>query len=294
MRVVTRTNTKSTSKTACGSRFFETRLSDTTAGARISSWRILDFDEGRHMNIKFTKRFWLRLSVLCVIAFATYWALLCFPQPFFRSSVEANNLALYSDQSFTPEAGKRILDTVEAKLAGSPLYSERERHAAFICNARWRQRLFFNRNYGVGGVNQYPLTTNVFLRDATIEDNRLISPSGSPVPGDRTLDYFIAHEITHTLTVRAVGWLRYFKLPQWVREGYADYVAKGTAFDYEAARRSFLAADPEMDWQRSGLYLRYHLLVAHLLDKQHWTVRQLLESPPEQGVVEEQVRRYSN
>jgi hypothetical protein len=199
-------------------------------------------------------------------------------------------LSLYSDQAFTPEAGKRVLETVEAKLATSPLYSARERHAAFICNARWRQRLFFNRNYGVGGVNQYPLTTNVFLRDATVEDNRLIAPSGGPVPGDRTLDYFIAHEITHTLTVRAVGWLKYLRLPQWVREGYADYVAKGTAFDYELARRAFLAGAPEMDWPKSGLYWRYHLLVAYLLDKQHWPVQQLLESPPDQSQVEEELR----
>ena len=130
------------------------------------------------MNLKFTKRFWLRLAIAGLMAFALYWALLCFPRPFFRSSVEANNLSLYSDQLFTPEAGKRVLETVEAKLATSPLYSARERHAAFICNARWRQRLFFNRNYGVGGVNQYPLTSNVFLRDATVEDNRLIAPSG--------------------------------------------------------------------------------------------------------------------
>jgi hypothetical protein len=234
------------------------------------------------------------LAVVAVLAFALYWALLCFPQPFFRSSVQADNLALYSDQSFAPEAGKRILETVEAKLAASPLYSARERHAAYICNARWRQRLFFNRNYGVGGLNQYPLTTNVFLRDAAVEDNRLISPSGSRVPGDRTLDYFIAHEITHTLTVRAIGWLKYYELPRWVREGYADYVAKGSAFDYEPARRAFLTGVPEMDWQQSGLYWRYHLLVAYLLDKQHWTVQQLLESPPEQSSIEDQIRRSSD
>lgn len=227
-------------------------------------------------------------AVLGVLAL--YWALLCFPQPFFQSSVSANNLALYSDQPFSAEEGKKVLETVEAKLAASPLYSAGQRHSAFICNARWRQRLFFNRSYGVGGVNQYPLTSNVFLRDAAIEENRLIGPSGYQVPGDRTLDYFIAHEITHTLTVQAVGSFSYYRLPQWVREGYADYVAKGGAFNYDEARRAFLADAPEMDWNRSGLYLRYHLLVAHLLDKQHWSVQRLLEEYPEQQTVEDAVR----
>ncbi|MGA9771029.1 MAG: hypothetical protein WBV94_18490 [Blastocatellia bacterium] len=204
--------------------------------------------------------------------------------------MSANNLALYSDQSFSSEEGKRVLETVEAKLARSPLYSSGQHHAAFICNSRWRQRLFFNRNYGVGGVNQYPLTSNVFLRDALVGENRLIGPGGSQVPGDRTLDYFITHEITHTLTVQAVGWFDYYKLPEWVREGYADYVAKGDAFNYDEARRAFLADAPEMDRWKSGLYLRYHLLVAHVLDKQHWSVQRLLEEHPEQQAVEAAVR----
>jgi len=242
------------------------------------------------MKIRLAKRFWLRVAAIVAGAIILYWMLLCFPQPFFRSSVQASNLALYSDQSFDPEAGQRILEAVEAKLAASPLYCSQDRHSAFICNARWRQRLFFNRKYGVGGLNQYPLTTNVFLREAMVEDNRLISPSGTQVTGDRTLDYFIAHEITHTLTVRAVGWLRYYRLPQWVREGYADYVGKGPKFNYELARQSFLAGAPEMDWQKSGLYLRYHLLTAYLLDRQHWTVQRMLESPPEQSSVEEEIR----
>jgi len=173
----------------------------------------------------------------------------------------------------------------------SPLYSAKESQTVFVCNARWRQLLFFNYKYGVGGVNQYPFTSKVFLRGAVIEENRLIAPSGNQVAGDRTLDYYVAHEITHTLTVQAVGSYRYHKLPQWVREGYADYVGKGSAFNYEEAHRAFLTNDPKMDWQKSGLYLRFHLMVAYLLDRQHWTVQRLLNEPPEQAVIEQAIRQ---
>jgi hypothetical protein len=106
-----------------------------------------------------------------------------------------------------------------------------------------------------------------------------MSPSGKPVPGTRTLDYFIAHEITHELTGRTVGAWRFYRMPQWIREGYADYVGKGAAFDYAEARRAFLAGVPEMDWKRSGLYWRFNLLVAYLLDRKHWTVDRLLREP---------------
>jgi len=150
--------------------------------------------------------------------------------------------------------------------------------------------LFFNKDYGVGGVAPYPVTANIFLRDAWIEDNRLISSRGTPVPGDRTLDYFMAHEITHQLTGHATGAVRYFQLPQWVREGYADYVGKGKSFSYEEAKRAFLAEEPEMDWKKSGLYWRFHLQVAYLLDHQLWSVSQLLREPPPIELVEAAIR----
>jgi hypothetical protein len=235
------------------------------------------------------KKFWIRTVATVLLVFMLYLTLLCFPQPFFHWSVSAANLTLYSDRPFSEDEAKKVLEITQGKLEASPIYSSGQHHSIFICNARWRQRLFFNRNYGVGGVNYYPLTTNVFLRDAVIEENRLISPSGKIVPGDRTLDYFMTHEISHTLTKQAVGSYKHWKLPEWITEGYPDYVGKGTAFHYDEARQAFLSNAPEMDRWKSGLYLRYHLLVAHLLDKEHWSVQQLLRQPLSQQAVEEAV-----
>jgi hypothetical protein len=240
--------------------------------------------------MKLKKRGLWKLAAAGATAVALYLLLLCYPQALFHSSVQAANLTLYSDRPFSPEAARNVLELAGTKLSASALYSAKQHHVAYICNARWRQRLFFNRNYGVGGVNQYPVTTNVFLRDALIEENCLVGPNGNRVSGDRTLDYFIAHEITHTLTAQATGWVDYYRLPQWVREGYADYVGKGPAFDYAEAKRAFLDGAPEMDWEKSGLYWRYHLLVAYLLDREHWSIQRLLEEAPQQQAVEDAIR----
>jgi hypothetical protein len=237
------------------------------------------------------KRLWIRAFAALLVFLTLYWALLCFPQPFFRWSVSAANLTLYSDKPFSEEEARKLLEITRSKLAASPLYSAEQQHRIFICNARWRQRLFFNRNYGVGGVNYYPFTTNVFLRDAIIEENRLIAPTGNPVPNERTLDYFMTHEIGHTLTKQATGSIRHWRMPEWITEGYPDYLGRGDAFHYDEARQAFLAETREMDRWKSGLYLRYNLLVAYLLDKQHWSVERLLEEPIEQKVVEDQVRQ---
>lgn len=235
-------------------------------------------------------RLTLKIIAALLALLTSYLALLCFPAPLFHASVSITNLTLYSDLPFSPEEGRKILEMVEAKLATSPFHTLQAHHSVFICNARWRQVLFFNFKYGVGGVNYYPLTSNVFLSGARVEENQLVSPSGHIVEGDRTLDYFITHESAHTITKKAAGWYHHFRLPEYVTEGYADYVAKGAAFDYEKAKQAFVNEAPEMDRWRSGLYLRYHLLVAYLLDKRGWSAQGLLDHPMEQGAVEEAIR----
>jgi hypothetical protein len=219
---------------------------------------------------------------------AMFW----FPQPFFAWSVSSRNLTLYSDVPFSPDAGRRVLALAQAKLEASPLFTAGDHHAVFVCHARWRKDFFLNKSYrqGAGGVNFYPFTTNVFLRDALIEENRLTTTTGRRVMGDRTLDYFVAHEVAHTLTGRTRGWRGNFGMPVWVREGYADYVGKGGVLDFDAARRAFLAGARDMNPAASGLYRRYHLLVAYLLDRNGWTVRQVLETTVPQADVEAAVR----
>jgi hypothetical protein len=232
----------------------------------------------------------LRSLAASVVLFSSYAALLCAPQGLFPFAVSAGGLTMYSDRPIPEASGKQVLELAVRKLARSPLYSVGDVRDVYVCNSRWRQLLFFNRDYGVGGVAPYPVTPNVFLRDARIEDNRLVSRQGIPVAGDRSLDYYVAHELTHQLTGRMLGPLRYWQLPQWVREGYADYVGKGDSFNYFEAKRAFLDGTLEMDPKRSGLYRRFHLLVAYLLDHQKWSVERLLNLPPPQAEVEAAVR----
>ena len=91
--------------------------------------------------MKFKKKTLLKVLAAVVGACAALVLLLNLPQPFFSTSVSAKKLTLYSDQSFAPESGQRILELAGAKLAQSPLYSAEQKHLVFICNARWRQRL---------------------------------------------------------------------------------------------------------------------------------------------------------
>ena len=113
-------------------------------------------------------------------------------------------------------------------------------------------------------VQRTPFFVHLFRKDG-------VTPS-SP---DRPLSYFIAHEVTHGLISRFLG-LAYWRIPVWKNEGYADYVGKGGDFDFQKNLALFKKGDPALDPRASGLYLRYHLLVAELLDRRKLSVEEML------------------
>src|SRR3546814_3972410 len=88
----------------------------------------------------------------------------------------------------------------------------------------------------VGGVADTLLTQNIYLREADIGANRIVPPRGTLADADqRSLSYFVAHEATHIVQSRALGRLLKWH-PEWLVEGYADYVAKAGDFDFEENR----------------------------------------------------------
>ncbi len=79
------------------------------------------------------------------------------------------------------------------------------------------------------------------------------------------MTYFITHEIVHGVTEARTNIFNYLRLQKWIKDGYADYIAKDS-FDFRENLAKYKNAAKEMDPQKSGLYLRYHLYVAYLLD----------------------------
>lgn len=76
------------------------------------------------------------------------------------------------------------------------------------------------------------------------------------------------------------------RLPQWIREGYADYVGMGSNIDVDALYREYRAHDRRMDYEKSGYYAKFRLLVAFMLDRKGWSIDQLLRSNLGEGDAE--------
>jgi hypothetical protein len=214
-------------------------------------------------------------AALCAVAASS---VLAYPQTLFPYHVEQGRLQLFSDRPFDRERGRRVLTDVERRIATSPLDEHNGVHRIFVAQTEWRRRLVFLWTYGAGGVNFYPVTRNVFIRQSDIDADRVLRSDGGLVPPPRTLAYYGAHEIGHSLIGERIGAIANRQLPKWIREGVADYIGFGGEVDIDALTRALVARERDFDPIRSGFYARYRLLVAWLLEREGWSIDQLLAS----------------
>ena len=209
---------------------------------------------------------------------AGWIALAVHPQPLFAYSARRANVVLHARAPLPPQA-EPLLDDVVRRVARSPLYDAARTHHVFLCDTPALFALFALWNRGVGAIAQVHLGGNVFIRPSSVERGRVIRPLGQDTPGERTLAYFIAHEVTHAMTADRIGRWRYFHLAAFQQEGYADHVAFARPLDLARAREALVRGAPEMDPRRSGLYLRHEMLIAYLLERRGMTVDELLARP---------------
>lgn len=224
-----------------------------------------------------------------VIAYAL---MLLYPQPMFGYQTVYGIYHVWSDQPIPPQI-RSVLDDVTRRLQTSAVHDALLPVEIFICNAPWRMWLYgmvFNTRYG--GETDVWVTRHVIIRASDIPNNRIIAPGPGPIADaqHRPLSYFIAHEITHADMSRRLGRTVFLRYPKWLVEGYPDYVGKGGDFDFDAHRTQFMAGARELDPDRSGLYLGYHLRVAYLLDKKHWTPDEIFAHPPDEAELDAGLR----
>lgn len=228
-------------------------------------------------------------ALLTLLVSAAVWlTLILHPQPLFAYSARRANVVLYTRAPMPPQAGP-LLDEVVRRISGSPLYDEHRVHHVFLCDTRPLFGFLTVTGYRAGGVTHAELGGNVFIRPFSIERGTVIGPSGQEKTGERTLAYFIAHEVTHAMTADHTGRWRYRHLSAFQVEGYADHVAFGRPLDLARERQALIDDAPEMSTRRSGLYKRYELLVAYLLERRGLSVDELLAGRLEQRQIEDEL-----
>jgi hypothetical protein len=238
-----------------------------------------------------TMRILPRAVLVVIVASVGYLVLLAYPQPVFAYELTHAGITVYADTPI-PDPLRTTLERVRARLDRSPLAGRTTTSQIFIANAPWRFALFARQNFRVAGVADGFVGQHVFLRESDLSGDRLIGPSGQAVAADRPLSYFIAHELMHIAIVRHVGRARYATLPPWLDDGYADYIARD--IDLKTTLAKFKQGARELDPAQSGLYLRYHLMVAYAIEKKGIPVSTLLRHPPEREALEQELHALTD
>lgn len=181
------------------------------------------------------------LSVLGIILL--FWGsalaapqLLAFP---YRADIGPTTI--YSEMPFQPDNMRRILARSDALTQRTGL-STPAGTRIFLTNGGWRWTMLSLSSRGAFAFAR-PVTTMV--SDAIVV-NRTdpatdMAFNGRAIGGRRHLSGVIAHERTHILMSRSLGYVENALLPNWQREGYADYIAQETsltAAEYARLKRS--------------------------------------------------------
>ena len=222
------------------------------------------------------------LAALVVAAATLISAAYAAPAVFFPYAVAKDGLVLRSDRPLDGPAARARLAEVADRLAQSELGAPTRELRFYAAHADWRQRLFFFTVPGAGGVTYAPLShTNAFLVGIDEGADRIIK-GGAGIAARRTLGYYMVHEAVHLMMAAELGTLRYHRLPHWVREGVADYVALGPmAAEARAAVRSGAAGGQATLAQMAafGSYPLARAQVSDALERSGCTLAALMEMP---------------
>jgi hypothetical protein len=226
----------------------------------------------------------IKRAALCggatlVILFLSLIGIISWPKPLFAFSLSVGKITVASDRPIPAGGGERLLRDCERLLERSPLTAKSREYRLYVTNADWRHRLFFVGSPNAGGVAyNLSLRSNAFLSGADFETGRLIKWGYVTTP-PRTLAYFCAHELTHVVTGEHTGLIGFLRLPEWVREGFADYVAIEHRQSFEQLRDALGERPVDIPMMQTyGSYPRYRLLVTYFIEKQGWSVEQLLNT----------------
>ena len=221
------------------------------------------------------------LTVLAVL----YAGLHVFPQTLFAYTVTASGITIYSRALLPPEAASCAARAAEL-LKQSELAVPGRHERVFVCNAPWLFRLFSPRSAGAFAVS-VPVTDSVFIAAADFSTD-VATRSGADF-NKRSFSSVMAHEITHGLIRHRLGLLRGIRLPDWVDEGYCDYVARESSFPEAEGLRRFASGQshPSMSYR----YFTYRQMVRHLVEDEHLTFSQVVARANESAAVAAEARK---
>ncbi len=214
-----------------------------------------------------------RLRYVPAALAVAYVLLLCFPQLAYGHELSYKNMTVAS-RTPVDESIRAVLENVEAKLAASPLDTPDVRPRIVLTGSSSEYAMLGLHVGGSSFGKSFAMlpTHNIFINRADARNDLVFRDAKEN--NQRSLSGVIAHEVTHLLVRKHVGYWRNLTMPAWKREGYAEYVGGGSTLSYEDGVRLWKADPTDATGYR---YFKYMMLVKHLLESDRISVDDLFD-----------------
>ncbi len=202
---------------------------------------------------------------------AIYVVILFYPNFLFGYSVEYKCFKVYSTQALGDNIYK-ILGKAETNLSASEIYDRGLTQNIYLCN-NYTLYSFLAPIARKAFACGYPLINNIFVADCNIDKDEA-SKNDDRNKYTRRLSQLIAHETTHTLIGKKLGYWKQITLSKWKKEGYCEYVGYNKMNSLKD-EKEFLATS-RTDNIPGATYRKYYYAVAYLKDIEQMTFEDIL------------------
>ena len=219
------------------------------------------------MKFKKTKKI---LKIILFIVLFLFILFNLFPAILFSNSFTFDNFTFYSNQAIDDEDVKSIINEANALISKSTILNKSNHYKIFLCNKTFYYPLFATIHYQSFAVTQLH---NVIVSSADLKKNQALSQRNDNYV--RILSSVIAHEIMHINLSQSFGFLKHkFYYPNWKIEGYCDYIANESSFDFKKGVELMKKGD--VDNSISFRYFKYRQIIRYLIEEKKMTVTDIM------------------
>lgn len=246
-------------------------------------------------NISWSKRLYVYFSIviqLWVILIVCLYFLLPYIA---KSSYHYNGVSFYLHNKVNEINANRYFEKTKDDIVKNSLYDQNENIEIHLLNDSAIYTMLnpieLLPNRQTFAVAQ---GSKVFLRKTDILNNKAYASNNA----NENLDAILVHEAVHVMQNNKYG-LMYmsFKMPYWVKEGYAIYSARALSKYKEKVIVEYIKKSSDTDISKWNIFSQdqfYGLMVKHAIEKMHISVNDLhLGKVDYEEVLDSLLKEYS-
>lgn len=202
---------------------------------------------------------WIIATVIITYLIGFFLGINIFLKVVFTEKYNYQGIEILSFNPINIESLDKIVEKTTTNLSKKGLKIENQ--TIVLCDNRWLFSFFSLNVYKSFAINK-DLTNTIFVSNFKLNDDKCYSDFTEN--NCRTLTGVLTHEIGHSILRKKLGLFKYKTLPKWKNEGFCDYLAEESSYNFNSGIKNFIT-NKEID-NLSYQYFKYRLYVNFILN----------------------------